>query len=338
MVDAAFEVAMDAPPIMRIDALEDFPESLRGGVLAIGNFDGVHRGHQTVLNAALERRQPGSLPATVLTFEPHPRTVFKPDHPVFRLTPAPLKARLVGVLGFDAIIELPFTRDFAAVTAADFVDDILVARLGIRNVVTGFNFHFGKARQGSPDFLRDVGRHHGFGVTVVEPFRDEHTAPVSSSRIRQALSIGAVGEAAALLGYRYTVDAAVIRGQQLGRKLGFPTANMALPPQTGIKPGIYAVRFRRANGALHDGVASFGRRPTVVDDGAVLLETFVFDFDQDLYGEVCSVSFVAHLRDEEKFDGLEPLIRQMRRDSEEARAALSGVRPLGPLDRMLAFA
>jgi riboflavin kinase/FMN adenylyltransferase len=328
---------MNDRPITRIETLVDFPEALRGSVLAIGNFDGVHRGHQAVLNDALRCRVSGSMPATALTFEPHPRTVFQPDNPVFRLTPPALKAKLIGAMGFAAIIELPFTREFAQNSAAAFVEDVLVGSLGISHIVTGFNFHFGKARQGSPDYLREVGGQYKFGVTVVEPFKDEDTALVSSSRIRACLSAGDVVEAAGLLGYRYSVEAEVIRGKQLGRTLGFPTANMALPPQADLRPGIYAVRFRRADGTIHDGVASFGRRPTVDDDGPILLETFVFDFDQDLYGEVCSVSFFAHLRDEVKFDGLEPLMQQMKRDAEEARAVLSGVQPFGPLDHVLAF-
>lgn len=328
---------MDIRPIMRIQSLQDFPEALRGSVLAIGNFDGVHRGHQAVLNEALSCRTSEAIPATVLTFEPHPRTVFQPDTPVFRLTPAPLKAQLIGAMGFAAIVELPFNREFAQNSAAEFVENILVNSLGIRHIVTGFNFHFGRARQGSPDFLRDVGPQYGFGVTVVDSFSDENTDLVSSSRIRACLGKGDVVEAAGLLGYRFCVEAEIVRGKQLGRKLGFPTANMVLPPQTELKPGIYAVRYRRQNGDLHDGVASFGRRPTVDEDGPILLETFVFDFDEDLYGEVCSVSFFAYLRNEEKFDGLEPLKAQMKRDAEEARLALADVRPLGPLDHQLAF-
>lgn len=328
---------MNSQPIMRIQSLDDFPASLRGGVVAIGNFDGVHRGHQAVLSQALSNRASHAMPATALTFEPHPRSVFQPDNPVFRLTPAPLKAQLIGAMGFAAIVELPFTRDFAQNSAAAFVENTLVNGLGIRHIVTGFNFHFGKARQGSPDFLREVGGQFGFGVTVVEPFGDESTKLVSSSRIRECLAQGDVVEAAGLLGYRYSVEARIIRGKQLGRTLGFPTANMELPPQTGLKPGIYAVRFRRADGSLHDGVASFGRRPTVEEDGPILLETFVFDFADDLYDEICSVSFFAHLRDEARFDGLEPLIEQMERDAEEARGALSDIRPFGPLDQYLAF-
>ena len=328
---------MEGAPIMRIERLVDFPQALHGGVLAIGNFDGVHRGHQAVLNGALECRASAAMPVTALTFEPHPRTVFNPDRPVFRLTPPPLKARLIGAMGFEAIVELPFIREFAQNTASDFVDEVLVGRLGIRHVVTGFNFHFGKARQGSPDFLREVGRRRGFDVTVVEPFSDENADLVSSSRIRDCLRVGDVSEAAGLLGYRYSVEAEVVAGKKLGRTLGFPTANMVLPANAGLKPGIYAVRFRRADGSLHDGVASFGRCPTVDEDGPILLETYLFDFDGGLYGEACTVSFFSHLRDEEKFDGLEALTRQMHKDAEAARAHLTSVRPVGPMDTVLAF-
>ncbi|WP_454744760.1 bifunctional riboflavin kinase/FAD synthetase [Ciceribacter selenitireducens] len=313
------------------------PEKLKGGVIAIGNFDGVHRGHQTVLNRALELAKSRGVPALVLTFEPHPRTVFNPDKPVFRLSPAPVRAQVLEAMGFHSVIEYPFDREFASRSAEEFVRSILVDWLGATEVVTGFDFHFGKGREGGPAFLMEAGKRNGFGVTLVDAFRDEGAEVVSSSRIRRLLSEGNVSEAAGLLGYRFTVEAEVIKGQQLGRTLGYPTANMALAPEAELKPGIYAVRLRRADGSLHDGVASFGYRPTVTDDGAPLLETFVFDFSGDLYGEHCRVSFFGHLRDELKFTGLEPLVEQIRKDEEEARALLSGVRPLGELDQKIAF-
>ncbi|MCL6706071.1 bifunctional riboflavin kinase/FAD synthetase [Pseudomonas sp. R2.Fl] len=313
------------------------PEGLKGGVVAIGNFDGVHRGHQSVLNRALELAESRGAPALVLTFEPHPRTVFNPEKPVFRLTPAPLRARLLEAMGFHSVIEYPFDRDFASRSADEFIRTILIDWLGASEVVTGFDFHFGKGREGGPAFLMAAGERHGFGVTLIDAFRDEGAHVVSSSRIRSLLSEGDVAEAAGLLGYRFTVEAEVIKGQQLGRTLGFPTANMALAPESELKPGIYAVRLRRHDGRLHDGVASFGHRPTVTENGAALLETFVFDFSGNLYGELCSVSFFGHLRDELKFDGLEPLVAQIRRDEEEARALLSGVRPIGELDAKIAF-
>lgn len=316
---------------------EPLPEALRGGVIAIGNFDGVHRGHRAVLDRALELAEARGVPALVLTFEPHPRSVFRPDTPVFRLTPAPLKARILEAIGFRSVIEYPFDREFSQRSADEFVQSILVDWLGASAVVTGFDFHFGKGREGGPAFLMAAGKRHGFDVTLVDAFRDEGSDVVSSSRIRSLLCEGDVAGAAGLLGYRFTVESEVIGGQKLGRTLGYPTANMALAPETELKAGIYAVRFRRPDGSIHDGVASFGYRPTVTENGAALLETFLFDFSGDLYGEVCSVSFFGHLRDELKFDGLDPLVAQIRRDEEEARAMLSGVRPLSQLDAKIAF-
>ncbi|AYM61492.1 bifunctional riboflavin kinase/FAD synthetase [Agrobacterium fabrum] len=321
----------------RNEKKEPLPEALRGGVIAIGNFDGVHRGHRAVLDRALELAEARSVPALVLTFEPHPRSVFRPDTPVFRLTPAPLKARILEAIGFRSVIEYPFDREFSQRSADEFVQSILVDWLGASAVVTGFDFHFGKGREGGPAFLMAAGKRHGFDVTLVDAFRDEGSDVVSSSRIRSLLCEGDVAGAAGLLGYRFTVESEVIGGQKLGRTLGYPTANMALAPETELKAGIYAVRFRRPDGSIHDGVASFGYRPTVTENGAALLETFLFDFSGDLYGEVCSVSFFGHLRDELKFDGLDPLVAQIRRDEEEARAMLSGVRPLSQLDAKIAF-
>lgn len=321
----------------RNEKKEPLPEALRGGVIAIGNFDGVHRGHRAVLDRALELAEARGVPALVLTFEPHPRSVFRPETPVFRLTPAPLKARILEAIGFRSVIEYPFDREFSQRSAEEFVQSILIDWLHASAVVTGFDFHFGKGREGGPAFLMEAGKRHGFDVTLVDAFRDEGSDVVSSSRIRSLLCEGDVAGAAGLLGYRFTVESEVIGGQKLGRTLGYPTANMALAPETELKAGIYAVRFRRPDGSIHDGVASFGYRPTVTENGAALLETFLFDFSGDLYGEVCSVSFFGHLRDELKFDGLDPLVAQIKRDEEEARAMLSGVRPLSELDANIAF-
>jgi riboflavin kinase/FMN adenylyltransferase len=321
----------------RIEAAEAVPAALRGGVVAIGNFDGVHRGHQSVLERALKLAEKRGVPALVLTFEPHPRSLFRPDQPVFRITPAPLKARILEHMGFRAVIDYPFTRDFSQRSAEDFIQSVLIDWLGVAEVVTGFDFHFGRNREGGPAYLMDAGNRHGFGVTLVDAFRDENADVISSSRIRDRIAEGDVAGAAGLLGYRYTVAAEVIHGKQLGRTLGYPTANMALAPETPLRPGIYAVRLRRPDGIIRDGVASFGYRPTVTDNGAPLLETFVFDFTGDLYGETCAVSFFGHLRDEVKFDGLEALIVQMEQDDQEARALLAGVRPLSEIDRALCF-
>lgn len=328
---------MKSKSIERVASSSELPASLRGGVVAIGNFDGVHRGHLAVLGRALDEARRAGAPALVLTFEPHPRAVFQPDVPMFILTPAPLRARLLAELGFDGVIEQPFDRDFAGQSAHEFVERILVSELGIAHAVTGFDFHFGRQRQGGPAFLMAEGGTKGFGVTLVDAFRDEGAEVISSSRIRELLTEGEVAEAAGLLGYRYSVSSEVVHGKQLGRTLGFPTANMELPASNGLRHGIYAVRLRRAEGTLHDGVASFGRRPTVDTDGAPLLETFVFDFSGDLYGETCTVSFFGYLRGELKFDGLDALMVQMKRDEEEARALLAGVKPLTELDAKVAF-
>jgi riboflavin kinase/FMN adenylyltransferase len=321
----------------RIPGDERLPASLRGGVVAIGNFDGVHRGHQSVLERALDEARRRGAPALVLTFEPHPRKVFRPDVPLFILTPPPMKARLLANLGFDAVVEQAFTRDFASLDAEAFVTRVLEENLGISHSVTGFDFHFGKNRQGGPAYLMAAGERHGFGVTLVDAFRDEGAEIVSSSRIRELLAEGDAAQAAGLLGYRFTIEAEVTQGKQLGRTLDFPTANMVLPAEAEVKHGIYAVRLRRADGSLHDGVASFGRRPTVDEDGAPLLETFVFDHSGDFYGETCQVSLFSYLRGEVKFDGLDALVAQMKRDEQEARALLAGVRPLSELDAKVAF-
>jgi riboflavin kinase/FMN adenylyltransferase len=321
----------------RVADLALLPDRLKGGVVAIGNFDGVHRGHQAVLGRALDEARRRGVPALVLTFEPHPRLFFRPDLPLFILTPEPMKARLIAGLGFDAIVEQRFTADFAALSAEEFITRVLQEGLSTGHVVTGFDFHFGRKRQGGPAYLMESGKRHGFGVTLVDAFRDEGADVISSSRIRDLLAAGEVAEAAGQLGYRYTVAAEIVAGKQLGRTLGFPTANMALPPSTALRHGIYAVRLRRADGTLHDGVASFGRRPTVDTDGAPLLETFVFDFSANLYGETASVSLFGFLRGEVKFDSLEALVLQMKRDEDEARALLGGVRPLSELDLKVAF-
>lgn len=321
----------------RHQALEEIPSSHRGAVVAIGNFDGVHRGHQAVLGTALGFARDHDCPALVLTFEPHPRALFQPDVPLFRITPASMKADILSVMGFDAVIELPFTRDFASLSADEFVGQVLVGGLGVRQVVAGFDFHFGKNRQGGPAYLMEAGETRGFHVTLVDAFRDAATDVVSSSRVRERLQAGDLAGANELLGYRYRVEAAVVRGKQLGRTLGFPTANMALPENAVLRHGIYAVRFIRADGTIHDGVASFGRRPTVDRDGAPLLETYVFDFDGDLYGETCTVALCAFLRGEEKFETLDALTEQMRADAAAARAILAGLRPVSELDAALTF-
>jgi len=320
--------------------LADIPTPLgkeRGSVVAIGNFDGVHRGHQSVLQQALRLAKQQDIPALVLTFEPHPRTFFNPDKPVDRLTPSAAKTEIFQMLGFDGVVSLDFNDQLSHLSAQDFITQVLVDGLGVKYVVTGENFYFGAKRGGNPQFLSQEGARLGFSTHIVKGLMDNGKGVISSSRIRQLLADGKVEEGANLLGHHYRLQAPVVVGNQLGRTLGFPTANMQVPEQTHLKTGIYAVRLRRADGRIHDGVASFGFRPTVNEVAHPLLETFVFDFDDDLYGEICSVSFFARLRGEEKFDNLEAMIAQMHRDTARARALLQAARPLSPLDASLNF-
>jgi riboflavin kinase/FMN adenylyltransferase len=325
-----------APSGEFVRTVGDLPRRHRGAVVAIGNFDGMHRGHQGVLAAALAEAERRAAPALILTFEPHPREVFRPETPLFRLTPAPLRAALAAALGFDGIVEQPFDAAFASMPAGEFVTEYLGKRLAAAHVVTGEDFHFGRGREGAPRFLAETGRAAGIGVSAIAAVQ-EAGAPVSSSRVRAALGEGKVETAAALLGYRFTVEAAVGDGRRLGRTLGFPTANMALPPAFGLRHGVYAAMFRRASGASLPGVASFGLRPTVDSGGAPLLETFLFDFSGDLYGETCRVSFFAFLRPEEKFSDMSALTAAMRNDEARARAIMAKAAPLTALDAAFVF-
>ncbi len=303
-------------------ATADIPSSLKGGVVVIGNFDGVHLGHRAVLGDALSLAKATSTPAIVLTFEPHPRTFFRPETPVFRITPPHLKSDVLLAMGFDAVVIETFDSQLSNLEAETFIEQHLVNDLAASHVVTGFNFHFGKNRKGNPQMLEAEGKRLGFNVTSVERQVDTAGERVSSSRIRNALEDGNIKRANQLLGRNWRVRGQVQKGAQLGRTLGYPTANIKLHPATTLRHGIYAVRFIRADGSFHDGVASFGKRPTF-DNGAPLLEIFIFDFTGDLYDEFISVELIDWIRAEEKFDSLEALISQMDKDSARAKAILA---------------
>src|SRR5580704_7594627 len=293
--------------------------ALRGAVVAIGNFDGVHRGHRAVIGAAMSRARALGRPAAVMTFEPHPRALFNPGEPLFRLTDETAKLRLLASTGLDGAIVLTFDAALAKLTADEFVSQILIDRFAVSGAVIGFNFHFGMKRAGSPDFLKVEGKERGFAVEVVPRFEDEGR-PVSSGPIREALSQGKVREADEFLGYPWFVTGIVIHGDKRGRELGFPTANIRLDASCALRYGIYAVRVG-VNGRRIDGVANFGRRP-MFDTGAVLLEIFLFDFSGDLYGRTLDVAFVAWIRHELNFPTVEDLVRRMDEDSRLARVAL----------------
>jgi riboflavin kinase/FMN adenylyltransferase len=270
----------------------------KGAVVAMGNFDGVHLGHRAVIAAALEIGRRHGRPALALTFEPHPRRFFSPNTPQFRLSDEIAKLRLLAGTGLDGAVIMTFDKQRAGTTAQDFIHHDLIERLGISGIAVGYDFHFGKGRVGSPSLLVNEAPRLGIEVDV-QAHVDIDERPVSSSAIRMALA----------------------EGQIAGRELGYPTANIRLDGNCGLRHGIYAVRVGRGDQRL-DGVASFGRRPTF-DNGAPLLEIFLFDFKGDLYGESLDIAFIDFIREELKFSSVEALVRQMDDDSARARAALS---------------
>jgi riboflavin kinase / FMN adenylyltransferase len=296
----------------------------RGAVVAMGNFDGVHLGHRAVIAAALEMGRTHGRPALALTFEPHPRLFFSPNTPQFRLTDETAKLRLLSGTGLAGAVVMTFDKVRAGTSAQDFIYHELIGRLGISGIAVGYDFHFGKGRVGSPSLLVSEAPRLGIEVDV-QPHVDIEERPVSSSAIRMALAEGQIADATAMLGGPWFVSGEVINGEKRGRDLGYPTANIRLDNNCGLKHGIYAVRVGRGQGKDQvrlDGVASFGRRPTF-DNGAPLLETFLFDFDGDLYGEKLDVAFIGFIREELKFASVEALVARMDDDTARARAALA---------------
>ncbi len=311
------------PFIVAIDPREP-PPALRGGVYAIGNFDGVHRGHQAVLAQAAGLAKERRVGSAALTFEPHPADFFAGRPVVFRLTPFEQKAKAIELTGVTGVVSLRFDADLAALSAEQFVVDVLKRRLDVGAVVVGADFHFGKGRSGSPQFLAEAGGRLGFDVVFANKVEAAAGDAVSSTAIRSALERGDVAEAEAMLGRPYRVDGIVIGGEQLGRTLGVPTANIALDPTNRLAFGVYAMRVKLGERRF-GGVASFGVRPTV-NTGAPLLETFIFDFAEDIYGRSLEAEFVARIRPELKFDSLEALTAAMQNDIAAARKILRGAR------------
>ena len=319
-----------------ITGLSPVPDSCRGGVVAIGNFDGVHRGHQTLLAVAAEEGLRLGCPWGVMSFEPHPRSFFRPDEPVFRLTPAALKARLVAALGSSFMAVLDFDRALSELSPEEFVRLHLVERFAVRHVVMGYDFHFGKGRKGSPATMTELGASFGFDVTIVEQVTDEgdQHSPFSSSNIRQALRHGHVDAAARDLGYHWTVLGEVVKGDQRGRTIGFPTLNIVLEKGADPFRGIYAVRVRDAlqQGApLWSGAGYFGDRPTF-DTGRTFLEVYLIGFDGDLYGRQLFVEFIDLIRGDKRFASIDELVTQMKMDCDAAVTRLAA-----PDDAMMAF-
>ena len=296
------------------------PQALRGAILALGNFDGFHLGHQAVVGRAVQRGAHERRPVIVATFDPHPVRWFKPDVAPFRLTSLDQRERLFAQAGADAMLVFAFDGTLAATSAEEFIERLLAERIGAAGVVTGGDFTFGAKRGGNARVLAELGPAHGIIAETVAPVMLDGE-PVSSSRVREALGAGDPGRATRLLTRPFAIQGVVEHGDKRGRTLGYPTANVALGKYLRPKYGIYAVRVRLDDGSEHDGVASLGIRPSF-DPPVEMLETFIFDWSGDLYGRTIEVALVGFIRPEAKFDELEALVKQMDADSAEARRLL----------------
>lgn len=312
-----------------LGALESIPPEFHNAVVAIGNFDGLHRGHQELLGVARDQAKRLGKPWGIVTFEPHPRSFFKPDEPVFRLTPLPLKARLASALGASFVLSLTFDKKFSLLEPEGFVGEYLIDRMKVDHVVTGYDFHFGRGRKGNPIILKKLGQEFGFDVTIVDQVADEGDShsPFSSSSIRSALRRGHMSAAAKELGYYWTVMGEVVHGNQRGRAIGFPTANIIL--EEGAEPirGIFAVRVRDGevkNSKAWAGAGYFGNRPTF-ETAQTFLEVHLFDMNEDLYGRTLLVEFIDLIRPDQKFNSVEELVRQMKQDCAQAKARLQSL-------------
>jgi len=306
---------------------EGLAEGERGAALAFGNFDGVHQGHQAVIADALAVARSRGIPPAVSTFEPHPRRWFQPDAEPFRLMSLGQQARALEVLGVELFYVLPFGAEIAGMSDEAFAEVVLAGGLGVRHVAVGFDVTFGKGRTGDVASLTRYGQRLGFTVSVRDQFGDADLSPgaadpglekYSSSAVREALKAGEAGKAAKILGRPFAIEGEVVKGQQLGRTLGFPTANVALDDYVIPRLGVYATLTRLPDGRVIPGAANLGRNPTT---GLVepRLEVFLFEFDEDLYGQVIETQLIHFIRPELKFDALEPMIARMREDCDEAR-------------------
>jgi len=294
---------------------------VKGAVVAIGNFDGVHKGHQALLAEARAVADAAQAPLAVLTFEPHPRSFFKPDAPPFRLTLLPMKARRLAAAGVSHVIALPFDAALASLPAEAFIQNILIEALAARHVVVGHDFVFGKGRDGDAATLQAAADAGAFGLTVVAPVTGAEGAVYSSTRIRENLQAGRLDAAAEDLGWRWQLEAPVIHGDKRGRELGYPTANQDSGAYLRMPYGIYAVDVSIEGGPWRRGVANFGIRP-MFRLQTPLLETYIFDFSDDIYGKMMRVKPLAFLRGEAAFTGLEALKEQIKQDCAAARSVV----------------
>jgi len=294
----------------------------RGAALAMGSFDGVHRGHQKVIALAARAASEHAAPLGVITFDPHPRVYFRPDEPAFLLMQPDQQARALEALGVDILYVLPFSPELAHMSDREFAAEVLHKGLGARHVSVGFDISFGWGRTGSPATMQTYGREMGFGVSVAEPVAGADGEKFSSTAVREALRDGHPEVAAWILGRPFAIEGAVQRGRQLGRKLGFPTANIPLADYVTPRFGVYATRTRLPDGREIPGVANIGVNPTVDGVTIPLLEVWLFDFDEDIYDQVIETDLVAFLRPEQKFDSLDAMTVQVMADAKAARDLL----------------
>lgn len=298
------------------------PERDRGAAVAMGNFDGVHQGHQRVITLAAEAARAQGIPLGVITFDPHPRVYFRPGEPAFRLMQTDQQARALEALGVDILYVLPLDAELAGMSDRAFAEVVLHKGLGARHVAVGFDNSFGKGRTGTPQTMAAYGRELGFGVSVAEPVGDDDGEKFSSTHVREALRDGRPEVAAQILGRPFAIEGPVQRGRQLGRRLGFPTANVALSDYVTPRFGVYATRTRLPDGREIAGVANIGVNPTVTGVTVPLLEVWLFDFDEDIYDRVIETDLIAFLRPEAKFPSLEEMTVQVMADAAKAREIL----------------
>ena len=304
---------------------EDLAADYLNGVIAIGNFDGVHRGHREVINEAGRIARDEGRPWGVLTFEPHPRLLFQKNQAPFRLTPFHIKARHIENLGVEFLVVLHFDEALAGISADKFVADVLLGGFQANHIVSGYDFLFGHKRGGDTKFLADKGKELNFNATSVEQVLDEKNEPISSTRIRQFLIDAKPRDAARLLGRDFEIEGRVARGDKRGRTINVPTANVEVDSNSHPATGVYAVRAgldRGADTVWHDGIANLGYRPTF-EGKKCLLETHIFDFDQEIYGEHLRVALVDFIRLEQKFDGIKDLKSQITVDQKSAKDILA---------------
>ena len=293
----------------------------RGAAVALGNFDGVHLGHREVIAGAVEAGRRLGAPVGVISFDPHPRRLFQPDEPAFRLMTTDQQARVLETMGVDRFYVLPFDFEMANFSDRDFALKVLHEGLGVRHVAVGFDISFGKGRTGSPELMTAYGEEMGFSVSVADAV-GEGAEKYSSTGVREALREGRPQDAAAILGQPFAIEGVVRRGKQLGRTLGFPTANVFMADYVAPRKGVYATRTRLPDGRVVPGVANIGNNPTT-GEVETRLEVWLFDFDEDLYGQVIETRLIAFLRPEEKFDSIEAMVEQIRVDERQARQILS---------------